>query len=122
MARIQDVTVDELQDIGLYVTVYPEGTSDAAIDARTATPEDISLQTYELVIHAKPGDEIALKRYAPGSGLTYPNGGADGLMLVVVPEADLVALGDGDFRYYVRRTDPGAERVVTKGSFSVVAV
>ena len=123
MGRVVNIQVDMLQDLVLKDTLYPLGTKDSDIDRGIATPDNIAGRSYECVIHRAPGDGLQLQRYATsGSGMTFPNGGADGQVWTAVPLADLQSLGPGDFVYYIRRTDAGVATVVTKGEFSLGAV
>ncbi len=122
MSRTENISVDALQDLVLNDTLYPNGTADTAIDHGSATPDNITGRSYEMVIHALLGDGTSLLTFTTGGGgMTIPTG-TDGLLVTTISAAALATLGVGDFEYFVRRTDSGASAVVTKGTFSVVAV
>jgi hypothetical protein len=115
MGVTQNLSCDLNERLLVTDTITEDGTA-------RGTPVDISGWGLEAVIHKAPGDGVALKRYLSSLGdITIPVG-TDGKLRFLISNADVVALGAGDFVYYIGRTDSSSQANLTRGKFTIRAV
>lgn len=107
-------------DTTLHFTIYVPGTTQAQIDANTATKQNITGYTFawELRLNRYSATRIVQKS-GPGSGITItdaPNGALD----VGIVRADWQATDPGSYWHEMARTNSGNYTIETDGSFALL--
>jgi hypothetical protein len=107
------------EDKSLAFTVYEPGTSQAAAEAGSGTPQNISGWTLSWMVKRfktdADADALVTKTTGDGIMLTTP---ASGLCTVTVEDSDIDALQAGATYYHeLKRTNAGFETVLSQGLF-----
>jgi len=115
MPTENNIGCDVVEDYGPKFVVTLDGTKYTA-------PQDITGWDISFVIHEEQDDGLTLKTYTvAGGGIVIPVG-TDGLFQTLIPNADIVSLGVGRFKYYAYRTTVGKRADLSRGDFEIRAV
>lgn len=104
------------EDKTLRYTIYPAGTTRAAIDAGTATVANITGFGLSFMLKRDMGDldsDVLIVKTSALSQITIT--GASGLADVLLGDGDTENLGEGTYWHELKRIDPGLETVLSQG-------
>lgn len=94
--------------------------SDTIFQGTTATPQDISGWAISFMIKrdARDADIAAKVTKTVGSGVTL-TAPLLGQLSIAITDDDTSALKAGNYAYEIKRTDPGSETVLTRGTLTL---
>lgn len=97
-------------------TVFESDSTPEEIEAGTAQAQDITGWEMEWILRRNPEDySVSISKATGGDGIDIPTG-SDGVANLSITDDDTIGLPAGRYFHTLRRTDSGAEEVLSFGS------